>query len=363
MDLSRYQIFFDALKTRAQKVNSMIFNGDYRHKFAPKHLNEAVYSYFELGGKALRPGVLLFSCGAVGGEEERALPAAAGLEAYHTWTLVHDDIIDRDQIRRGGATVHQRFADVALKEMGCAPENAVHYGMTMGILAGDVQHGWAVSFFGHLKERGVSPELTLKLIIELESVVLPLLLEGETLDVQFEYMPLAELSQEMVLDMLWKKTGALYRFAGMAGAMIGLNSTDRNHPLVKALSQYTSNCGLAFQLVDDILGLLGDEEILGKPVGSDIREGKRTVIVLYGWSQANPAKRKYIERVLGDPEASEDSVKEVIGLLQSLGGVEFAKEQACALVQEARHELDHLAESEYKRLLEMWGNFVLERDY
>lgn len=77
MDLSRYQLFFDALKTRAQKVNSMIFNGDYQHKFAPKHLNEAVYSYFEMGGKALRPGVLLFSCGAVGGEEEKALPAAA----------------------------------------------------------------------------------------------------------------------------------------------------------------------------------------------------------------------------------------------------------------------------------------------
>jgi geranylgeranyl diphosphate synthase type I len=363
MDLSRYQLFFDALQARAQKVNSIIFNGDYQHRFAPKHLNEAVYSYFELGGKALRPGVLLFSCGAVGGEEEKALPAAAGLEAYHTWTLVHDDIIDRDRIRRGGATVHHRFTDVARQEMGCAPENAMHYGMTMGILAGDVQHGWAVSFFGHLQERGVSAELALKLIVELESVVLPLLLEGETLDVQFEYMPLAELSQDMVLDMLWKKTGALYRFAGMSGAMIGLNTVEPNHSLVKALAQYTSNCGLAFQLVDDILGLVGDEGILGKPVGSDIREGKRTMIVLHGWSQANSTQRKFIERVLGDAKASEDAVGEVIALLQSLGGIDFAKEKACALVQEAKGELNSLAESEYKQLLEMWGNFILERDY
>ncbi len=363
MDLSRYQVFLDALKSRAKEVEALIFDAEYQRKFAPNHLNEAVYSYFKVGGKSLRPGVLLFSCGAVGGDEMKALPAAAGLEAYHTWTLVHDDIIDRDDLRRGGLTVHKRFSDTAIKEMGCDLESANHYGTSMGILAGDIQHGWAISLFGRLLERGVSAELTLALIMELEGVVLPLLLEGEALDVQFEHLPLESVSQEMVLDMLWKKTGALYRFAGMAGAMIGKDSMDEEDEQVKAVSQYSSCCGLAFQIVDDILGLVGDEEILGKPVGSDVHEGKRTVMVLHAWSQASKSQRKFIRGTLGDDTTDEDRMKEFIGLVEELGGVETAKDKACALVEEGKQELNCIPDSEYKRLLEIWGDFILERNY
>ena len=87
--------------------------------------------------------------------------------------------------------------------------------------------------------------------------------------------------------MLWKKTGVLYEFSGKAGAMVGLNTADPEHEWVDAISNFAGKCGIAFQLQDDILGIMGDEETLGKPVGSDIREGKRTTIVYHSFKNAN----------------------------------------------------------------------------
>src|SRR3989338_1276337 len=93
------------LEKRGRRVRNYLFQTRFRSYFKPEHLNQAVYSYFKNGGKFLRPSVLLFSCGAVGGDEKTALPAACGLEVYHTWTLVHDDILDMDAKRRGGMSV------------------------------------------------------------------------------------------------------------------------------------------------------------------------------------------------------------------------------------------------------------------
>jgi len=356
---NRFSQFLEELKLMASKVESIIFNEDFHTRFSPNHLNIAVYSYFKKGGKSLRPVVLLFSCGAVGGDENVALPAASAIEAYHTWTLVHDDIIDRDDRRRGGPTVHAEFRDVARKEICLSNDLAEHYGISMGILAGDIQHSWAISLLCGLKERGVKEELILSLIDDLESNVLPSLLEGETLDIQYSFIPLSKLSEGAILRVLWKKTGVLYGYAGRAGALIGGGRKEE----IEAISGFCSRCGLAFQLVDDILGLVGDENVLGKPVGSDIREGKKTIPIFNAYKNADGREKKFIDDILGNKEVSQSDILRLLDIVKKYNCVNYTYNLAERLIKRAKSKLIIIKDSRYKHYLNLFADFILDRDY
>jgi geranylgeranyl diphosphate synthase type I len=305
----------------------------------------------------------MLACGALGGDESRALPVAAAIEIYHTWTLVHDDVIDRDDTRRGRPTVHRDFAERAAAEFGWAPADAEHYGRTIAMLAGDVQQSWSWSllFEAHL-EFGVPAEIILQLGQDLASQVTPLLVEGETLDVQYSGEALA-LSESAVIDMLWKKTGALYEFAGRAGAAIGLNNADADLPAARAIAGFCSLCGAAFQIQDDILGIVGDERQLGKPVGSDIREGKTTLLMLKALERADAQQRRAILRVLGAGDAGPADVGAVIDLLRELGTVTYAQEQSRRKVEEALRHLAALPQSPNRDLLEQWAHYLIQRQF
>ncbi|MBD3166928.1 hypothetical protein GF324_10035, partial [bacterium] len=271
-------VFLTELEACAVRVQDYLLQDRFRRRFHPKDIEEAARLYVKAGGKRLRPAILLWSCGALGGDEEKAMPAAGTVEIFHTWTLVHDDIIDRDERRRGSATVHEQFRQVALdRYRGISSEEARHYGTSVAVLGGDVQHGWCVSMLSELSRmNGIDARLTLELIHELDSSLLNLLVEGELLDLQFSHEPIDRFKVEDIEDMLWKKTGVLYRYCAGAGAQIALGRWDPEHEHVQALQEYAGRCGIAFQLQDDVLGIVGDADKLGKPVGSDIREGKRT---------------------------------------------------------------------------------------
>ena len=239
-------------------------------RIRPDHLQRAATSYIIRRAKRLRPSILLLAAGCFGGPgaEQAAFPAAVGVELFHTWTLVHDDIIDHDAQRRGGPTVQKLIQDVALREKEITDSaQAEDYAHSVAILTGDIQHGWAVDMFVEVVRRApdVDPKVILQIIGYLEGVVLPHLIGGETLDVQFGLMPLGQLfglSEREIVDMLWMKTGALYEFAGMAGVMIGKNTDDINDAHVQRMKRFAGNCGIAFQLQDDILGIVGDEKTL-----------------------------------------------------------------------------------------------------
>jgi len=356
---NRFSQFLDELKVRSTKVERIIFNDDFHRRFSPNHLNIAVYSYFKQGGKSLRPAVLLFACGAVGGDEDVALPAASAIEAYHTWTLVHDDIIDRDDRRRGGPTVHAQFKNIAESELGFPSDNARHYGISMGILAGDIQHSWAISLLCSLRERGVKEELILQLIDDLESNVLPSLLEGETLDIQYSFIPLSKLSEGAILRVLWKKTGVLYGYAGRSGALIGGGDSDE----ISAISGFCSRCGLAFQLVDDILGLTGDEAMLGKPVGSDIREGKKTIPIFNAYKNANGDEKRFIDDILGNKEVSQCDISKLLDIVKKYDCIDYTYNLASKLIERAKSKLNTVKDSKYKRYLNLFADFIIDRDY
>lgn len=356
---------FQAIEERVGWVQEYVLSPRYVNLFSPEDIREAVTCYFESGGKRLRPAVMLFCCGAVGGDEAKAISAAAAVEIFHTWTLVHDDIIDRDPTRRGAPTVHERFARKP-STMARYPERseAEHYGISIAVLAGDVQHGWGISLMTELTQKfGINAEVTLTLIHEIDTRVLCTLVEGEVLDVQYSREPIATLTTEMIEDMLWKKTGALYEFAGASGAAIGLNNPDLNHPLVRTLEKFTSACGAAFQLQDDILGIIGDEKLLGKPVGADIREGKRTVIARESWLRADDKQKKLIGDTLGNPHVTHDQIEEVTKLFVSLGGIEETARRARAHVERGMKHLDPLPQTKYKDWLADWAQLMIERKF
>lgn len=353
----------DAVDSRKRMLLDYLMQERYVGRFRPAHIREAVYSYVTGGGKSLRPAVALLACGALGGDEAQALPVAAAIEIYHTWTLVHDDVIDRDDTRRGRPTVHRDFARRAREEFGWRAEDAEHYGRTVALLTGDVQQSWSWSllFEAHL-ERGVSAAVVLRLAQELASQVTPLLVEGEALDVQYAGRAL-QLTEEEILAMLWKKTGALYEFAGRAGAAIALDDADPDLPEARAIARFGSLCGAAFQIQDDILGLVGDAGRLGKPVGSDIREGKSTLLTLKALQKADESQRGRLLRALGDSAASADDISTVSAIMRDLGVIAEAQDISHRFVNEALAQLETLPENENRRLLARWAEYLIEREF
>lgn len=356
--------FLQSLSVIERQVGEYYQQQRFKDWFRPQNLRDSVYAYLERPGKRLRPAVLMWASGAVGGNPELALPAAAAVEMFHTWTLVHDDVIDDDDLRRGGPTVHELSRQYAVEHMGYGDAKSREYGRNIAILAGDCQQGWAVTLLCEVaKQGGADASVVVDVISELESRVVNTLIEGETLDVQYAQMTVGQLSSDDIVRMLWMKTGVLYEFAARSGAKLGLNVSDNDHPLVAALSRFAGCCGTAFQLQDDILGLMGDEQTLGKPIGSDVREGKKTTIVYYALTSANESDRKFLLSVLGNRDATPDEVAKATQMMVALGGVDKTIELARHHIDKAIPELSILPESNYRDLLTSWADFMVNRSF
>ena len=361
-----YEEFLSYLERTSKKVSDFIFNSDVIDYLQPIHIKHSVLAYLKRPSKRLRPAVLLMSCGCVGGDEDQAIGAAAGVELFHTWTLVHDDVIDNDSLRRGKLTVHKQMEQAAIQEMNLNDILAKDYGRDIAILTGDVQHGWCNTLFIDCAfSNNIDPKVILKIIRHLQTYVLNMLVYGEVLDLQFglQNRDILSISEKEVINMLWLKTGVLYEFSSLAGAMIGKNTSNMNDPQIEAITKFTGNCGIAFQLQDDILGIVGDEKLLGKPVGSDIREGKKTTILLAALKNANPNQAKKILSIIGNKDASEDDIDDVKDHLIELKGIEYTKNIAENYINKALPYLNKLPNSKYKKLLKKWANFMIERKF
>jgi len=352
------------LEATTKRLRSYLEGSPYwNNRLSPEHLHDAVFSYLRTGGKYLRPCLLLWCCRALGGEEEKALPAALAVEVFHTWTLVHDDIIDRDDVRRSCPTVHEEFRQRGEEELGLG-EFAPHYGQSLAMLAGDLQHGWAVCLLAEAagkSNRREDSSLALSLIRELEGDTLAALIEGEALDLVLSRRPLSEVSEEEILGMIAGKTAALFAFSARAGANLARGRYSPDDPQVKALGDFGHHAGMAFQLQDDILGITGTEAKLGKRVGADIREGKRTLPLLFSWHHAPPPLRQRLESIVGRAEASDGEIAEACHLLQSLGGVPQARQAAQRHLGEALKRLDAIPPGPDRKLLGDFVRFVIER--
>ena len=212
-------------------------------------------------GKRVRPTLCLLSCEAAGGSAELAAPAAAALELIHAFTLIHDDVADGDEVRRGRPTVWRRW------------------GVGQAITAGDALYSLANLCLARLDGGRLGPELALAVHQEANAAVLAVC-EGQQLDISFEGR--MDVAVDDYLHMVGLKTGRLLAAAGAIGCLIGSAGVDT----CEALRRFGHHLGLAFQIRDDILGIWGDPTEMGKPVGGDLLRRKRSLPVIHALSQA-----------------------------------------------------------------------------
>jgi len=318
-----------------------------------EHLRTVAGSYLQHPGKALRPRLMALCCEAAGGNPDAALAAGAAVEMFHTWSLMHDDIIDHDSLRRGHPTAHVAGARLGKKDLLLADDSATDYGQALAILGGDLLLAHAI---GRMTE--ASPVLGLRMCRKLA----PELLSGEQLDIRISYLPWEQLTEEQVWKMMRGKTGALFAFAAECGVSIAQGISPDESPLARTLAAFASGCGLAFQLADDLLGIFGEEKTFGKPIGSDIREGKRTLLMLRTWNAASTEDRRRLGTILGNSHTTEAEIAWVRNLVES-GGIRAEIETLAEnTLSEAIDSMENaLPPSPPRQQLRLWAESLVKR--
>jgi geranylgeranyl diphosphate synthase type I len=328
----------EELRKAAESVNAFI-EAQVGLPGEPEVLRESSLHAFRSGGKRWRPFMVLKACELVGGDPRRALPPAAAVEILHNFTLIHDDIMDRDEFRRGLPTVH------------------VLWGIPQAILTGDKLFAKVFKVLTDSgKACGIPAETLLKIVDSLAQAALDICV-GQTMDMLFEGR--FDVSEDEYLSMVRAKTAALARASAEVGALVGGGTASE----VQSLSRFGEEAGMAFQIVDDILGLIADEKELGKPVGSDIREGKKTLIIIHAFSKASPSSKARIARVLGNRGATQEEIHQTIEELRVLGSIEYAHRKSLEYAERAKSYLKAFPDRPAKDLLMELTDFFVERRY
>ena len=301
----------------------------------PNNLQEASIYLTKAGGKMLRPALSLITAEAVGGQKENALKAGSAIELIHTFSLIHDDIMDDDDMRRGMPSVHKVW------------------GEDVAILAGDTLFSKAFEIIINSdKELTSHAQINNALAAVADACVK--ICEGQALDMGFENR--FDVTEDEYMEMIFKKTGALIAAATKVGAIMGGASDE----VIDAMYEYGRLIGLAFQIQDDYLDLASDEETLGKPIGSDIGKGKMTIIAINGLSSAGDDSEKLLE-ILKDENNSQADIDLAIEILTKCGAIEYARNLAQDSVDQSKEVLEILPDSSSKQVLSDIADFVLER--
>ncbi|MBS1263509.1 MAG: Short chain isoprenyl diphosphate synthase [Methanonatronarchaeales archaeon] len=294
----------------------------------PAELYDAASHLVKAGGKRHRPVMTLLASEAVGGDPKGALKAAASVELVHTFSLVQDDVFDNDHLRRGVSSVH------------------VGWDEDTAILASDLLFSKA---FETLANSASDSRRVVRALGRL-AVGCNRITEGQAMDMS------TPSDEEEYLAMIDRKTAELHALACGVGGMLG-GGTDGE---VEALEEFGRKSGLAFQIKDDVLDLTTDEEELGKPRGSDLAEGKLTLIVLHGLEHGDADVEELFERAkTGD----RDAVPELTDALRRDGHVAYAEERAEELLSDARESLESLSETRAKSSLLEVSGYMVRRNF
>ena len=322
-------------KTKQIEESAIIVNKYLNSKLKgnPKKLYDAAGHLIVNGGKRLRPYMVIKSCQILKGKISNAMPAASAVEMVHNFTLVHDDIMDNDEMRHGVPTVHKKF------------------GIPIAILAGDVLFSKA---FQVVTDTKLSTSSTTQLVSRLAKACVDVC-EGQLLDVKMakeRKIP----SQAEYITMIEKKTAALFDVSCAMGAICATTKMSD----ISNLSSFGRNLGIAFQITDDLIGVMGDPKITKKPVGNDLREGKKSLPILMAIKLAKGNDKKIILKAFGNSKASKKDLNKAVEVIRSLGIEESVRKQALKYSYKAKKSLSKYSGSAKVELISLL-DFVVKR--
>lgn len=267
------------------------------------------------GGKRIRAALAVQ--GYLAGEKKinRAIyDVGAAMELIHSYFLIHDDIIDQDDLRRGRPSMHCRFSNSLSKNI--PSDHRDHLGRSLAILAGDISSVWAYELFAKSK---FPAEQKIKALGEINRMIFKCG-TGEILDVAIELKNHPKVSDIFKVQIY--KT-ASYTIEGplAIGALLGGASP----AMIKALREFARPLGIAFQIQDDILGLFGNEKEVGKPIGSDLRQGKMTLLMLHALKRANNIQKRIIQSALGNENISKKQINNVRAIVEQTSSLAYSQ--------------------------------------
>ena len=295
----------------------------------PIGLYKASRHLVDAGGKRLRPSMLLIAAEATGGDPVALVSAAVSIELIHNFTLIHDDIMDNANIRRGRQSVHKIWGDSG------------------AILAGDTLYSKAFQILGNTPAESSLILRSMNILSETCTAIC----EGQWLDLEFENR--SRVSEDEYMEMIEKKTGVLYG----ASACMGATLSGASEKEVKGLDEFGKLTGMGFQIHDDVLDLTAPEKVLGKRRGGDLVEGKKTLIMIHALEHGIEVE------VFGKKDATPQEIEKALYVLEKAGSIDYARSRAADLVNRGKRALDALSDSPAKMLLLDLADYMIRRGY
>ncbi|MCL2808255.1 MAG: polyprenyl synthetase family protein [Coriobacteriia bacterium] len=330
--------FLSYLEQNSPRIGQLI--AEYYQVEVNEDINKYLYSplsrYSANGGKRHRPLICELACGAVGGDTSMVAASAAAIEHFHTAALIHDDIADESTLRRGEPCLH------------------ITEGLGLAINAGDLALSQVTGSV--LNDKNLSESKRIRILEELVEMTTRTI-EGQALDIGWARDGRFDLSIDDYLQMAKRKTAYYSGATPLAvGAIIGNGSEEQ----IAALREYGMAAGLAFQIQDDLLNLVGNKELLGKDYRSDITEGKRTLIAVHALQHSE--QNTELTAILASHTTAPTMLACAVEIMQEAGSLEFAGDYATGLVTAAKASVtDKLEDNDYTRLLAQMADFFIER--
>jgi geranylgeranyl diphosphate synthase, type I len=290
-----------------------------------------IWELLDRGGKRFRPVMCMLSCESVGGKEKDAIHTASIIELFHNFTLIHDDIEDGSEMRRGKPCVHKI------------------YGTPITINSGDGMLLYTLKALERTK-----PEIRAVLYNSFLQV-----LNGQGTELSWISKNQQGINEPDYMKMVGMKTGALISAACETGGTLGGGSKKQIH----ALSEFGMAVGVAFQIQDDVLNLFGEEKVYKKEIGGDITEGKRTLMTIHALSTASQKQREELRRLLTSNTQDKEQIGRAIEIIEKTNSVEYAKEKASRIVKSAKEKLSILPKNHSTEKLLKLADFLIEREF
>ncbi len=297
---------------------------------SPNRLISEIGSYiFQNSGKKIRPALLLLCSKLLGYKGNENILMSALIETIHAASLIHDDIIDNSDVRRGRESIHSRW------------------GPNITVLLGD---------FLYIKALGYSLHSQHKQITKILTDISARMIEGEL----NEYCRSGnlDLAEEDYLDIIDKKTASLFAASCQIGGILGDASDEEQHSLV----EYGTSLGMSFQIIDDLLDFTGDEKVLGKPVFSDLNEGRITLPLIYTMTNDGGMNRKRISAILQEKNLSDETQKEILEIIQTNGALDYTYKKAEEYSFKSQEIISQFPESVHREALTLIPEFFLTRN-